>query len=71
MINDHCETNFMNLSNLSIVFGPNLFELTNDEMINLSITVVSSDIYKNILRIQNAERDTPDVFMIIILLVVI
>jgi len=47
----------MNLSNLSIVIGPNLFELTNDEMVNLNITVVSSEIYKNILRIRKYERD--------------
>ncbi|ORX81015.1 hypothetical protein BCR32DRAFT_327483 [Anaeromyces robustus] len=57
ILNDHCETNYMNLANLSIVFGPNLFEMVNDEMINLNITVVSSDLYKNILRIRKAERD--------------
>ncbi|KAL6597700.1 hypothetical protein U3516DRAFT_671145 [Neocallimastix sp. 'constans'] len=60
IINDHCETNYMNLSNLSIVFGPNLFELTNDEMVNLNITVVSSEIYKNILKIRKTERDTAE-----------
>eukprot|EP00833_Pecoramyces_ruminatium_P009573 jgi/Orpsp1_1/1183605/evm.model.c7180000085932.1 len=60
IVNDHCETNYMNLSNLSIVIGPNLFELTNDEMINLNITVVSSEIYKNILKIRKYERDTAE-----------
>ncbi|OUM69474.1 hypothetical protein PIROE2DRAFT_2562 [Piromyces sp. E2] len=57
ILNDHCETNYMNLANLSIVIGPNLFELTNDEMINLNITVESSEIYKNILRIRKTERE--------------
>ncbi|ORX48181.1 Rho GTPase activation protein [Piromyces finnis] len=68
-INDHCETNYMNLSNLSIVIGPNLFELTNDEMVNLNITVISSDIYKNILRIRKTERDNAEVHINIIVLI--
>jgi len=57
IVNDNCETNYMNLENLSIVIGPNLFELTSDEMVNLNITVVSSEIYKNILRMRKTERD--------------
>lgn len=53
----------MNLANLSIVIGPNLFELTNDEMVNLDITVKSSEIYKNILRIRKSERDNAEVII--------
>jgi len=63
IVNDHCETNYMNLANLSIVIGPNLFELTNDEMVNLDITVKSSEIYKNILRIRKSERDNAEVII--------
>ena len=53
----------MNLENLSIVIGPNLFELTSDEMVNLNITVVSSEIYKNILRMRKTERDNANVII--------
>ena len=57
IVNDNCETNYMNIENLSIVIGPNLFELISDEMVNLNITVASSEIYKNILRMRKTERD--------------
>jgi len=61
----------MNLENLSIVIGPNLFELTSDEMVNLNITVISSEIYKNLLRMRKTERDNAEVKIYNILFIII